>query len=128
MNGKMAKWATLGAMGLLSLLFLMAGGSKVTGSAEMIQTFERFGLPIALMYFIGVCEMAGAVGLWLNVTVVLPWSLRRLAALGLAIIMVGAITMHILNDPVVLAIPAAVALVLLLFLLRKFGQAADAEI
>jgi putative oxidoreductase len=128
MSGKAAKWGTLAATALATLAYLGAGGAKLSGAEEMVQSFTKYGLPIEFMYFIGACEVAGAIGLWLNMTVVVPWPLRRLAALGLAVIMVGAITMHVLNDPVTQAIPAAVLLAILLFLFKRFGQTEATEV
>ena len=128
MSSKAAKWGTLAATGLATLAYLGAGTMKLSGAEEMVQSFTKYGLPVEFMYFIGACEVAGAIGLWLNMTVVVPWPLRRLAALGLAVIMVGAITMHVLNDPVTQAIPAAVLLAILLFLFKRFGQTEATEV
>ena len=74
--------------GLLALLFLFAGGSKLVMSLE--QMAGPVTLPGPFLRFIGVAEVAGALGL------VLPWLLRirpgltPLAAAGLVIIMIGA--------------------------------------
>ena len=125
MNSKFAKWGTVLATVLPTLAFLMAGGAKLSGAEEMVQNFSRYGLPTAFMYFIGACEVAGAVGLWLTTTVIGPWPLRRLAALGLAIIMVGAVAMHAVHDPIMNALPAAILLALLVFLFRAFGSSSD---
>jgi len=122
MNGKTAKWATLIVTGLVTLAYLGAGAGKLTGAEQMVQNFAKYGLPVEFMYFIGACEVAGAIGLWLKMSPVGPWPLRRLAAAGLAIIMVGAITMHILHDPLVNGIPATVLLIILVFLFRSFGR------
>jgi putative oxidoreductase len=125
MNSKMAKWGTLAATGLLTLGFLGAGGTKLSGAEEMVQNFSKFGLPLEFMYFIGACEVAGAIGLWLKMSIIVPWPLRRLAASGLAIIMVGAVVMHAMYDPIVNAIPAIVFLALLVVLIRSFGQSGE---
>ena len=128
MNSKLAKWGALAATILPTLAFIMAGGMKLSGAPEMVASFQKFGLPVAFMYFIGACEVAGAIGLWLNFSVIVQWSLRRLAALGLSIIMAGAIAMHALHDPLVTALPAAVLLALLVFLFRKFGVADESVV
>jgi hypothetical protein len=76
---------------LLALLFLFAGGSKLVMTLE--QMAGPVTLPGPLLRFIGVAEVAGALGL------VLPWLLRirpgltPLAAAGLVIIMIGATVM-----------------------------------
>ena len=95
----------LGISVLIALAFLYAGSTKLSGSPQMIAGFKHFGYPVQFMYFIGACEVAGALGLFLRQT---AW----LAAAGLALIMVGAIGTHILNPPVLRAIPALVLLVL----------------
>jgi hypothetical protein len=76
---------------LLALLFLFAGGIKlVTPIEEMLQQMP-LALPGWFLRFTGVVEVLGAVGL------VLPWLLgvwpvlTPLAALGLMIVMIGAV-------------------------------------
>jgi hypothetical protein len=74
--------------GLLTAVFLFAGGMKLITPTEALSLMSPF--PGEFITFIGACEVLGALGL------VLPWALdiRReltpLAAAGLAIIMVGA--------------------------------------
>ena len=73
--------------GLLSALFLFGGTVKLMMPPE---AFAELPLPIPFIYFIGVAEALGGLGL------VLPWALRilpgltPLAASGLVIIMIGA--------------------------------------
>lgn len=75
---------------LLALLFLFSGVTKFVFSAEDMRQMGNT-LPIWFIRFIGVCEILGGLGL------VLPGLLRRqqylipLAALGLTIIMIGAV-------------------------------------
>jgi hypothetical protein len=74
--------------GLLALLYLVAGGTKLTMPIE--EMTKDVPMPGAFLRFIGVAEIAGALGLvlpWL--TGIKPW-LTPLAAAGLTIIMVGA--------------------------------------
>jgi hypothetical protein len=74
--------------GLLALVFLFAGGTKlVLPVEEMTQQME---LPGLLVRFIGVCEVLGALGLILPGLLRLRPGLTPLAAAGLVIIMVGA--------------------------------------
>ena len=77
---------------VLALQFLAAGLGKLVGVEPMQEAFARFGFPIAFMYFIGICEVAGAIGLFIRKT-------AMLAAIGLAIIMVGAVGCHLMFDP-----------------------------
>jgi|AntRauTorckE5430_2_1112549.scaffolds.fasta_scaffold35207_2 uncharacterized membrane protein len=90
--------------GLLALAFLMAGAAKLSGQAEMLQSFEKWGLPSIAMYLIGFAEVLGAVGLFIPKT-------RFLAVLGLMVLMIGAIGTHLLNGEQF--IPPLVLLILL---------------
>jgi len=76
---------------LLSLAFLMTGISKLTGQEEMVLNFEKWGFPLAFMYFVGASEIAGAIGLLIT-------KFRGLASIGLVLLMMGAIGTHILNS------------------------------
>jgi len=84
---------------LLALVFLMAGFMKTFRSldalAERMSWVKR--VPSALVRLLGIVELLGAIGLILPVlTHILPW-LTALAAIGLALIMVGAIVFHALR-------------------------------
>lgn len=76
---------------LLSLAFLMTGISKLTGQEVLVQNFQKWGFPLAFMYFVGASEIAGAIGLLIK-------KFRGLAAIGLVLLMMGAIGTHILNS------------------------------
>jgi len=82
-----ARWI---ARVLLCLFFLMAG--IVHGLLPVDQVVKSApwaaDLPVALLRFIGACELAGAVGLMLP-------RLTRLAALGLMTIMLLAAIFHV---------------------------------
>jgi uncharacterized membrane protein YphA (DoxX/SURF4 family) len=74
---------------LLGALFLFAGSVKFTIPAEMLES-GPIPLPLAFIYFIGVCEVLGGLGLILpGASRILP-GLTPLAACGLVIIMIGA--------------------------------------
>lgn len=105
---KTRTWALWIAIGLGALAYAGAGSSKVAGAAQMAEGFTHFGLPLWFMTFIGACEVAGAVGLLIR-------PLASWAALGLAVIMVGAIVLHLRYDGVAPALPAAVLLVLMAY-------------
>ena len=79
---------------LLALLFLYAGGQKLTMSQEAFTQTPMGGYgsdySASFLKMIGSFEALGAIGLilpWL--TGILPWS-TPLAAVGLAVIMIGA--------------------------------------
>jgi len=76
--------------GLLAAAFLFSGYAKLAGQKDLIESFAKWGFSTAFMYFIGAAEVAGGIGVLLKRT-------RVLAAIGLGIIMVGAVVTHILN-------------------------------
>ncbi|GAA3571225.1 hypothetical protein GCM10022197_29630 [Microlunatus spumicola] len=75
--------ATWVGRGLLALVFLGAGASKLAGDPAMVWMFGEIGSGQWLRYVVGGLEVAGAVG-------VLVPRLSALAATGLALLMVGA--------------------------------------
>ncbi|EDQ31968.2 DoxX [Hoeflea phototrophica DFL-43] len=87
-----------GAQGLLAAMFLMAGSTKLmSGSAELVAMGMGWAenAPLFLIKFIGLAEVAGALGLILpSATRIMP-HLTKLAATGLAVIMVLAAGLHI---------------------------------
>jgi len=89
--------------GLVVLAFIGAGGAKLTGTAAMVELFDKFGLGQWFRYFTGLLEVAGGIGL-------LTSRHAFYAALLLAIVMVGAIIAHL----TVLGGSPAPALVLLI--------------
>ena len=95
--------------GLLAVSFLIAGIPKLMGAEGMAENFERFGLSLAFMRFVGTAEVAGAIGLFVP-------RLAPLAAGGLAMIVAGATAQHLTHDPVSQAVPAGLISVLCAFL------------
>ena len=93
--------------GLLVLAFLMAGGVKLSGQEEMVQNFDKWGYPIVFMYVIGLFEILGAIGLLVK-------NFRIFSAIGLILLMLGAIGTHLINGE---AFFAPLILLLLLVLL-----------
>ena len=97
---------------LLSLAFLMTGIMKLTGAEMAKAGFEGWGYPVMFMYFIGLCEVAGAIGLWLR-------RFSFAAKVCIILLMAGAVLTHLVFDtfqeavpPVILIILTAVTLVL----------------
>jgi uncharacterized membrane protein YphA (DoxX/SURF4 family) len=98
--------------GLLAVMFLFAGGSKlVMSAAQMTEQGAAVGgmqPPLAFIRFIGVCEVLGAIG------VVVPWltgirpGLTPLAAAGLVVIMIGATVVNLTTTVPALAIFTAI--------------------
>jgi uncharacterized membrane protein YphA (DoxX/SURF4 family) len=99
---------------LLALVFLFSGGTKLIVPVDVLTKMgppDQVVLPALFIKFIGLCEVLGALGL------ILPGLLRRrqeltpLAALGLTIIMVGAVIVTIMGPGVgMMAVPLVVGL------------------
>ncbi|MGD9589699.1 MAG: DoxX family protein [Pyrinomonadaceae bacterium] len=73
---------------LLAVLFLLAAAGKLMGGAG--QMFENWGYPRWFATFIGITELAGAIGLLIPKT-------TKFAILGLSGIMIGAAYTHLSN-------------------------------
>jgi uncharacterized membrane protein len=85
--------------GLLAALFLFAGVTKFILPAQVLQQGPVV-LPLTFIHFIGVCEILGAVGLILPTLLRIRPILTPLAAIGLVIIMIGAVSVTVLGGPV----------------------------
>jgi putative oxidoreductase len=85
------------AQAALAAMFLMAGFMKLTTApAEMVTMGMLWAenTPVALIRFIGLAEVLGAIGLILPAATRIMPRLTKLAALGLAVIMVFAFGLH----------------------------------
>jgi len=100
------------ARAFLAILLFSGGLAKLVGIPEVLESFSVLGLPSWFGYFIGVCEVAGAIGLFFN-------PLSALAASGLAFIMMGAIFFHVVHTPIAEGIPAFIALVFAIYIAIK---------
>ncbi|MEH6346411.1 MAG: DoxX family protein [Bermanella sp.] len=100
----MANKKSIGTWLLVILVALPVGAAgigKLMGVEMMHQSFQMMGMPEWFGYFIGSCEMAGALGL------LIP-RLSSTAAAGLLAIMLGAIGFHIAFTPLSTGVPALV--------------------
>ncbi|MFD2720717.1 DoxX family protein [Hymenobacter monticola] len=77
---------------LLAAMFIYSGASKLMDLAGTTKNFEGMGLPGVLATVVAVAELLGGIGLLIPRTV-------RLAAIGLIIIMIGAVVMHATKIP-----------------------------
>jgi uncharacterized membrane protein YphA (DoxX/SURF4 family) len=105
---------------VLALLFLFAGSMKLIMPIEVMMQQMTVPLPGLFVRFIGVAEVAGALGL------ILPGLLRRrrgltpLAACGLVIIMIGAVIVTLLGGDIVGALfPLVVGLLCIVVVLGR---------
>jgi uncharacterized membrane protein YphA (DoxX/SURF4 family) len=92
---------------LLALLFLFAGGTKLVISPADLAKMgspNQVHLPGLLVQFIGVCEVLGGLGLILPGLLRIRRGLTPLAAVGLLIIMIGAVVLTVMGDGVLFAI------------------------
>ncbi len=85
--------------GVLALMFLFAGGSKLVMSAEQMQAPGPIQFPVAFIRFIGVCELLGAIGMIVPGLTGIKPGLTPLAAAGLIVIMIGATVTNIVDGP-----------------------------
>jgi uncharacterized membrane protein YphA (DoxX/SURF4 family) len=90
--------------GLLALLFLIAGSTKLMLPIEMITAQMPLPLPGLFLRFIGVVEVAGALGLILPGLLRIRPVLILLAACGLLIEMIGATVVTLLGGNVAAAL------------------------
>lgn len=103
---------------LLALLFLFAGGMKLIVPVEQLLAMgspNQIILPGLLLKFIGVCEVLGALGLILPGLLHKKPSLTPLAAVGLVILMIGAVALSVAADGVVAGIVPLITGVLCAF-------------
>jgi putative oxidoreductase len=111
--------------GLPALVFLFGSYLKLTGAQFEIDAFKNFGYSLSFMYFIGVCELLGALGLLLGQ--VIDKRLPRLASVCLLMLLVGILYTHAIHPPLLASIPAIVLTSMLgAFLwLTKSGEASQ---
>ena len=97
---------------LLTLAYLVTGVMKLSGGEQVRQGFENWGYPVFFIYVIGLCEVAGAIGLWVR-------RFSYAAKVCLILLMAGAAGTHLVFDtvtealaPVILIVVIAVTLAL----------------
>ena len=105
---------------VVALLYLVAGGSKLTGQARQVETAQHLGIAFARYRLIGVPELAASIGLIVGLWV--P-AIGAAAAIGLALLMVGATVararagrpaFELVADVTLLALVVATAVVIIL--------------
>ena len=107
------------AMILVALVLVPAGGAKLAGVPQMHESFAILGLPVWFGYFIGTCEIAGAVGIFIP-------KLSIAAASGICIIMLGALYFHVAHTPLAQGLPALIVLSLCIYIIAKRRRMAAA--
>jgi uncharacterized membrane protein YphA (DoxX/SURF4 family) len=77
---------------LLAIVFIKSGFDKLSNLSQTVGMFSGLGLPGWMAYLVGGGELLGGIGLLIPQTV-------RLAAIGLIVIMIGALVMHATKIP-----------------------------
>jgi len=109
---------------LLALVFLFAGGTKLFIPAEKLQAQAPPGaihFPGWFLVFIGVCEVLGAIGLVLPGLTRTRKGLTALAAVGLTIIMIGAVVVTVMGLGILAAVPPLIVGLLCAFVAYERG-------
>ena len=76
---------------LLALVFLASGAAKLAGLEFELAAFERWGYPLWFMYLTGVIEVCGGIALMIK-------RLSASAAVGLSMMMIGAVATHVIHS------------------------------
>lgn len=95
---------------LVALVFAFAGSVKFMMPPEKMQQGSVI-LPLGFIYFIGVCEVLGALGLILPGVTRIRTGLTSLAAAGLTIIMIGATVVTIIGGMPGAFVPATIGII-----------------
>lgn len=119
------KWVIRIIQGLLVVGFIAFGMMKLTGNEMQIRTFKSLGLSLGFMYFVGACEVLGAIGLLLGF-----WKskLGLLASGGLVLLMAGAAFSHLkAGQGMGAALPAVIFLIFssFVFVGKRTGKQLD---
>lgn len=109
-NHKTLNRALWTAQILVALVFAFAGSVKFMMPPEKMQQGSVI-LPLAFIYFIGICEVLGALGMILPGLTRIRTGLTPLAAAGLTIIMIGATTVTIVGGMPGAFVPAIIGIV-----------------
>ena len=89
---------------ILALIFFASGGAKLLSLPFEVEAFARWGYSIEFMYFTGVIELLGAVGL------LLP-RLSAFTSVCLGGLMLGAMATHLAhNEWLMFSVASAIAL------------------
>ncbi len=93
---------------LVAGLFMMMAVPKLMSDPEIVANFARWGMPDKIYLVIGSFEILGAIGLLIPRT-------STYAAIGLILIMVGALFTHITHNEMMMALMPLMVMMLLIF-------------
>ena len=102
--------ATIVVTIVLAVLFTFSSSIKLLGVSQSLEIRDHLGVSPTLWRVIGILELAGVVG----VLVGLAWApIGVAAAIGLALLSVGAVAFHVrASDGLAKTAPAVIAIVL----------------
>ena len=80
----------------LAIVFALAGGMKVSAPAAELAKMAS-GFPVAFLRFIGIAELAGAIGIILPALTRIAPVLTPLAASGFVVVMASAAILHLVR-------------------------------
>lgn len=101
------RYLQIGVLVLLVLAFAASGLAKLIDPAPFHEQFSRFGLPAWFVVLTGAVELSGALLL-----ASFGGGRRRLGAGLLAVTMAVAGSLHLIHDPLALALPALLLMLL----------------
>ncbi len=107
----------ISAIALLVLVFAASGLAKLAYAASFQEQFAHFGLPGWMIVVTAILEVTGAGLITLSIR-----GLRRFGAVMLAATMAVATALHLLHDPIALALPAAALMLLALYVASIPGK------
>jgi uncharacterized membrane protein YphA (DoxX/SURF4 family) len=84
--------ATIILSALLALAYAMAGGQKIAGTKTMLDSADHLHVAHRTYRLIGVLELLAAIGLLAGLAF---WPLGAAAAIGLVLLMIGAVVAHL---------------------------------
>lgn len=93
---------------LVAGLFIMMALPKLMSDPETVANFTRWGMPANIYLVIGSFEVLGAIGLLIPRT-------SPFAAVGLILIMVGALFTHLTHNEMLMALMPLMVMMLLAF-------------
>ena len=114
----MKRYVRMAAIAVLVLAFAAAGLGKLVDAASFREQFAHLGLPGWWIPVTGAVELLGAVLIALS-----RHALRRFGAAMLAATMAVATALHLLQDPIALALPAAALMLLAGYLAASLRNA-----
>ena len=99
---------------ILSVLFLLASSSKLTNHEAVIEMFSNWGFFQGFHWIIGLLELCLAILLLVPKT-------SLYSAISLFVIMIGALTTHIIHDPIGQIVRPIVFMILLSIVISLQG-------